>query len=84
MSKRKISPLQIWRAQYAYISDQIRQLKTGAHIWGAYKQPRRQSLLVGVRHQARSLMENREVARAEAQRLYEAWAQKKFYTHNQK
>lgn len=75
MSKRKPSPLAIWRAQYAYISRTISQMKQAERSntkWGQYKIPRTQSLRVFMQQEARQMMVMRMVAQERAQRLWEA------------
>jgi hypothetical protein len=69
MTKRKISPLQRWRAQYALITETIVSAKRG-HIWGTYKAPAAQSLRARMRVIAREHMAKRDAAAKEAQNLW--------------
>lgn len=80
MSKRKATPLQIWRAQYAWVSTHIKLLKQAARGKYGHKttindvvitQPRAQSLLAAHKGQARTLMAVRVSAQAATQALWE-------------
>lgn len=73
--KYKPSPLQNWKAEYAYVSRTISQMKRTSrnnHVWGTYKVPRTQSLLPFMRGEATKLMQTRKLAQIEAQALWAA------------
>ena len=71
MSKRKRTPLQKWRLDYAYISECLRDLKqrirSGAG-WGSYKSGTQQAMLIRAKVLATMKMEARPFY-AEASRL---------------
>lgn len=62
MAKRKLTPLQSWRRNYAEISFVIRSAKQAArngHTWGDFKRPAAQRLAAVMRVTARMMMEDR-------------------------
>lgn len=72
MSKRKITPLQRWRAEYAWVCGQIKVMKKEPpHRWGKFKVARNQSRLAYMREQARYLMDTRAVAQELSRQLWE-------------
>jgi len=72
MGQKKMSPLQIWRAQYGYMSSQLAAIKRSTRNggnWGGYKIPRQQSLIPAMKMQATVLMSERAAAAEAARRL---------------
>lgn len=66
----KPTPIQNWRANFNYLSQEIRQLKNAARTdadWGGFKTPQKQRSVRALQVMARELMANRTAA-AEATR----------------
>jgi len=76
MAKRKISPLQRWKAQYAFVSEHIKQVKAatrkggGKLQWGSFKQSTKQCHLAMLRAAAAKLLSERHIAVQESHRLW--------------
>lgn len=80
MARRKLTPLQTWRLDYAEVSFAIRCAKQAArngHTWGDFKRPQAQRMVANLKHTARSFMKMRFVSANLTAKKWEADAIKR-------
>lgn len=67
MAKRKLTPLQQWRRDYAelsFIIHSAKQVARGHHVWGDFKRPQAQRTAATMKVWARNYMTARPLAAA--------------------